>query len=215
MLVQSASEPPTVLITMSPTLMEPDGHRDGHLNSIVLCSCVGQIADTYGLFLDLPPPLEGVDSCGCGDAVVCVHNGNLIEALEDLRGVEETGHRGAVLVDFGSLTDWIVDTFHLHTLIGALFLLGHAYRFVFVTHRQHVRIHRVCEEVSREIPGAVSAPMILVSGGVHHTAVLHRFVSVISHGGVGIVSTCLRIGIPQGIPTFMHRYIHILLFIRS
>jgi hypothetical protein len=209
MLVQSASESPTVMIAMSPTLMEPaasDGYRDGHLDSILLRSCIGQVVDITGLCLDLPPLEEGHCDDGSGGGVVSVHNSSLMEKLKDLQMMEDTGHHGAVLIDFGSLTEWIVDTFHLHTLVGALFLLSNAYRFVFVTHRLHVRIHRVCEEVSREIPGVVSAPIILVAGDVQHTAVLHKFVSVISHGGVGVVSTCLRIGIPQGIHTYMHTY---------
>eukprot|EP01035_Chromulina_nebulosa_P027343 gene27343-35957_t len=78
MLIQSASESPTVLIAMSPTLMEPaanDGHHDGHLDTILLRSCIGQVIDTTGLFLDLPPLEEGHcdDGSGCG-VVVGVHN---------------------------------------------------------------------------------------------------------------------------------------------
>ena len=201
MLVHSAREPPRVLIAMSPSLMESTS--DGLLDSMVLQSCIGQITDTVGLCLEAPL-LEGGSG---GDGVEPAYNGNLLSKLGDLRW-EDTGHRGVVLVDFGSLTDWIADSFHIHTLLGALYLLGNTYRFVLVAHRQYERFQQVCEEVSREILGAVSSPIILVAGDVQHTAVLHRFVSVVSHGGVGIVNTCLRIGIPQGIVNFHSTYIH-------
>ena len=204
LLVQSAREPPRVLIAMSPILLE--SASDEYLDSIVLRSCIGQVIDTAGLFLEVPL-LEGDRD---GDGVVSADNGNLLSMLGNLR-LEDTGHRGVVCVDFGSLTDWIVDTFHIHTLFSALYLLGSTYRFVVVAHRQHERFRLVCEEVFREMPGVVSSPIILVAGDVQHTAVLHKFVSVVSHAGVGIVSTCLRIGIPQGIKsTFtVHTYIFV------
>ena len=202
LLVQSAREPPIVLIAMSPILLE--SASDEYLDSIVLRSCIGQVIDTAGLFLEVPL-LEGDRD---GDGVVSADNGNLLSMLGNLR-LEDTGHRGVVFVDFGSLTDWIVDTFHIHTLFSTLYLLGSTYRFVVVAHRQHERFRQVCEEVSREMPGVVSSPIILVAGDVQHTAVLHKFVSVVSHAGVGIVNTCLRIGIPQGIKStfIVHTYI--------
>lgn len=180
MLLETMEEPPNVLLGLSPSLLLPVHEKEVPDMSRY---AVGQIS---------PPPSLPLFACDGSHPITAMDS-----SLQSQReGEDSEEQRGVVCVDLGSLTEWIVDTFSLDLFLESLLQLRKRFRFLVICHG-HLSVFAAALQRSRD--GRDAAGVELVGGEWDHRLVFRRCVSVISHGGVGTVNTCLLVGIPQGV----------------
>ena len=187
-LVGSVLEPPEVLLALSPTLIPATFRLDQNceLNEAIRHCCIGQISasdECCDIFLNRSITQVELD-------------GELSLLYATREGDKE--FRGLICIDFGSLTDWIVATFSLQFFLTTLIHLRDQYSFILVTHKQFYAFITGFDIAYNQLSISERNGLLLIEGDVNHSSLIRKCVTVISHGGIGTVNTCLRVGIPQG-----------------
>lgn len=210
---------PIVLLLTSPRFAPPPSLLEGGTRTWLpryhTCGFINYRSMYKQQEFKLEPHIFGVassDGCissatsagACHNSCLCRLIRTTAELLDNISNGDADNTLPLVCVDFGSMTQVLVEQDRLRHILLVIKHLMQYWRFVVVCHGYSAHIIRILEASPRsaEMTGisdqsSSSSNILLIEHSLDHCAVFPKCVTVIHHGGIGTVGTCLHCGVPQ------------------
>lgn len=132
---------------------------------------------------------------GRSDAVVVLTT--TTELLSELAASSSIGNtEPTVCIDFGSMTQVLVEQGRLCHILDIVKQLAASWRFVVICHGYAAQVTECLLKIPLANSG-IGHIFVLMRHAVDHAVVFPKCVTVMHHGGIGTVGTCMHCGVPQ------------------